>query len=101
MGDMLGGLFGGQTSGEGQQLEMLKQMTEGLRQYRPEAAQSRLNALSNVSTAYQPANNMLETMYGPPTGEKDPYGNPIAVPQRQPGVDITQAFYKPATGGKR
>lgn len=66
MGGIIGGIFGGSgnTEAERGQLESLRNAAMAFQQYRPEAMQARLNALSNISTAYQPANNLLETMYG-------------------------------------
>lgn len=65
MGGILGGLLGGGSSGADQnQLAALQNAALAFQQYRPEAMQGRLNALSNISTAYQPANNLLQTMYG-------------------------------------
>lgn len=65
MGGMISGILGGGNSGAQEaQLAELQKAREAIQAYRPEAMQARLNALSNMSTAYQPMNNALETMYG-------------------------------------
>ncbi len=65
MGGIVSGILGGgESDGQAAQMAALKQAQDNIQAYRPEAAQARLNALSNMSTAYQGANNALETMYG-------------------------------------
>ncbi len=65
MGGMISGILGGgESDGQAAQMAALKEAQANIQAYRPEAAQARLNALSNMSTAYQGANNALETMYG-------------------------------------
>lgn len=44
--------------------DQLEQAARAYGAYRPELAQARMNALSNISTAYQPMNNAMSTMYG-------------------------------------
>lgn len=44
--------------------EQFQRAGEAYGAYRPEAAQARMNALSNQSTAYQSANNLLGRMSG-------------------------------------
>jgi hypothetical protein len=63
---MLSGLFGGGGDSEAQAAQQaeLAKARAALQQYRPEAMQARLNLFNNASTAYQGANNALETMYG-------------------------------------
>jgi hypothetical protein len=65
MGSMISGLLGGgESAGQEAQMAALREAQGNIQAYRPEAMQARLNALSNMSTAYQGANNALETMYG-------------------------------------
>jgi hypothetical protein len=65
MGGLISGILGGgESAGQEAQMQQLKASREAIQAYRPEAMQARLNALSNMSTAYQGANNALETMYG-------------------------------------
>ena len=45
-------------------IAQMRQAAQVYAGYRPQAQQARMNALSNISTAYQPANNALATMYG-------------------------------------
>jgi hypothetical protein len=67
MGSILGGILGGGSSpGQDAQMQGLKASQADLQAYRPEAMQARLNALSNMSTAYQGANNALQTLWGAP-----------------------------------
>jgi hypothetical protein len=44
--------------------DQLELATQAYGAMRPEMAQARMNALSNLSTAYQPMNNAMATMYG-------------------------------------
>ncbi len=71
MGGMISGLLGGGESGAqaAQQAELAK-ARQAIQDYRPEAMQARLNLFNNASTAYQGANNALETMYGGRSGPK-------------------------------
>lgn len=50
--------------------EQFQRAGEAYGAYRPEAAQARMNALSNQSTAYQSANNLLGRMSGGQGGFK-------------------------------
>lgn len=104
MGSILGGIMGGGSSpGQDAQMQGLKATQQDLQAYRPEAMQSRLNALSNMSTAYQGANNALETLWGAPQGGPQTaaqklnggFGPP---PQRMMGHEMPQgAFPGPMT----
>lgn len=75
MGGLISGVLGGGSSpGQEEQMRQLKVSREAIQAYRPEAMQARLNALSNMSTAYQGANNALQTMYGgAPKSNPGPY----------------------------
>lgn len=69
MGGLVSGILGGgESPGQAGQQAALQASREDIQAYRPEAMQARLNALSNMSTAYQGANNALETMYGGAAG---------------------------------
>lgn len=85
MGGIIGGIFGGGNSGAQQEQQAsLARAQDAYQAYRPEAMQSRLNALSNISTAYQGANNALETMYGaPPKAEPSQFvaGGKLSIPR--------------------
>lgn len=69
--------------------------------YRPELAQANMNALSNMSTAYQPANNAMATMYGaensfdPSQMLQSPLG-PSMMTQGQPEANMRGEY---STGG--
>ncbi len=67
MGGLITGLFGGlggnSAAQEAQQRE-LAAARQNIQAYRPEAMQARLNAFQTGASAYQGANNALETLYG-------------------------------------
>ncbi len=66
MGGIISGILGGGEKSDGQeaQLESMRRMAEGLKDYRPEAMQARINAMGQSAKQYQGASNALETMYG-------------------------------------
>lgn len=75
MGSILGGILGGgSTEGQEQQQAAIRQAGHGYQQYRPELFQAMMNSLNQANSAYQPANNMLETMYGAPKTGGSPMG---------------------------
>lgn len=103
MGGLISGILGGGNSGAQEaQMAELQKARQAIQQYRPEAMQARLNALSNISTAYQPMNNAMETMYGgrpapgplkPKDGQKfmghempNDTGSPPGAPSPQPSA---------------
>ena len=79
MGSILGGILGGGSSeGQEQQQAAIRQAGQGYQQYRPELFQAMMNSLNQANSAYQPANNMLATMYGPKTGgPQSPMGQAV------------------------
>lgn len=87
MGSILGGVLGGGNSdGQEKQQAALAQANQGYQQYRPELFQAMMNSLNQANSAYQPANNMLETMYGTPKTGGSPMGQQVAAqgpPQAQ------------------
>lgn len=87
MGGLISGLLGGGSSdGQQQQMQALKASREDIQRYRPEAMQARLNALNNMTSAFQGSNNALETLWGDPNAQKPA---PQA-PQRMMGHDLPQ-----------
>jgi hypothetical protein len=89
MGGLISGILGGGSSGgQQQQMNALKASREDIQAYRPEAMQARLNALNNMTSAFQGANNALETLWG------DPNAKP-AQPQRMMGHDLPQQYGQP------
>jgi hypothetical protein len=69
---MISGILGGGNSeAQAAQQAELAQARGALQAYRPEAMQARMNLFNNASSAYQGANNALETMYG---GRAEPVG---------------------------
>ncbi len=73
MGSMISGILGGgQSPGQQAQMQGIQASREDIQRYRPEAMQAALNAFAQASSAYQPMNNMLETMYGGGGGAKPP-----------------------------
>lgn len=91
MGGLLSGILGGgDSAGQQQQMGALKAARGDIQAYRPEAMQARLNALNNMTSAFQGANNALETLWGAPQqvgGQK--HAN-LRVPQRMMGHDLPQ-----------
>lgn len=108
MGSILGGILGGgSTPGQAQQEAALRNATEAYRQYRPEAMQARINAMNTIASAYQGANNALETLWGaPPVGGGSPMqrlggGGLSAAPQRpaqRPGSGLPPPPEAPSPG---
>lgn len=85
MGGLISGLLGGGSSdGQQQQMQALKASRRDIQAYRPEAMQARLNALNNMTSAFQGANNALETLWG------DPNAKPKPQPQRMMGHELPQ-----------
>ncbi len=99
MGGLISGLLGGGNSdGQQQQMQALKASREDIQRYRPEAMQARLNALNNMTSAFQGANNALETLWGDPNakiGGPPQGGRP---PQRMMGHDLPQQQPMPQPG---
>ena len=90
MGGLLSGILGGGSSGgQQQQMQALKASQEDIQRYRPEAMQARLNALGNMTSAFQGSNNALETLWGDPNAPKVGQG-PSGPPQRMMGHDLPQ-----------
>lgn len=97
MGGLISGLLGGGSSpGQDQQMGALKAARGDIQAYRPEAMQARLNALGNMTSAFQGANNALETLWGAP---QQPRERSMQLPQRQPrrmmGHDLPQQPMNP------
>ncbi len=98
MGGIISGILGGGEKSDDQeaQLESMRAMAAGIRDYRPEAMQARINAMNQSAKQYQGASNALETMYGgrhvgEAVGGASPMSNPAAGnPQLAP--------FKPAWG---
>ena len=94
MGGLISGLLGGgESSGQQQQMGALRAARGDIQAYRPEAMQARLNALNNMTSAYQGANNALETLWGDPNAKPKiggPRGPQPAPPQRMMGHDLPQ-----------
>lgn len=100
MGGLISGLLGGGSSpGQEAQMNAIKASREDIQRYRPEAMQAALNAFSQAASAYQPMNNMLETMYG--GGPKAPVGGPYRPMPRTPQGPAPQLPQGPAPGGQR
>ncbi len=90
MGGLISGLLGGgESSGQQQQMGALRAARGDIQAYRPEAMQARLNALNNMTSAFQGANNALETLWGAPpqVGGR----NFKAPPKRMMGHDLPEA----------
>lgn len=87
MGGLISGLLGGGSSdGQQQQMNALKASRADIQAYRPEAMQARLNALNNMTSAFQGANNALETLWGDPNVKKMPQ----PPPRRMMGHELPQ-----------
>lgn len=90
MGGLISGILGGGNSaGQQQQMGALKAARGDIQAYRPEAMQARLNALNNMTSAFQGANNALETLWGDPNRKVGAPRTP-AQPQRMMGHDLPQ-----------
>lgn len=103
MGGLVSGILGGgESPGQAGQQAALQASREDIQAYRPEAMQARLNALSNMSTAYQGANNALETMYGgTPTGSRFGGLRDVSSGKKFMGHDLPeQAAGMPNVGGQ-
>ncbi len=91
MGGLISGILGGGSSdGQQQQMQALKASRDDIQRYRPEAMQARLNALNNMTSAFQGANNALETLWGDPNAKPKPVGGG---PQRMMGHDLPREPY--------
>jgi hypothetical protein len=78
MGGLISGLLGGGNSeAQAAQQKELAAARQSMQEYRPEAMQARINLFNNASTAYQPANNALETMYGGRSGPSSGLGGAL------------------------
>lgn len=92
MGSIISGIFGGGSSpGQDAQMGALRASREDIQRYRTEAMQARLNALNNMTSAFQGANNALETLWGAPP--EAPVGHLEALrqkPRRMLGHDLPQ-----------
>lgn len=85
---------------QAQKLAAMQQAAQVYGQYRPQAQQARINALSNISTAYQPANNALATLYGGGTGQVPYAPRPAGYrPITAGGAPSTASPYMPAPTG--
>jgi hypothetical protein len=75
MGGLISGILGGgESEAQAAQQKELAAARQAMQQYRPEAMQARINLFNNASSAYQGANNALETMYGG-RSKPDPWGS--------------------------
>ncbi len=93
MGGLISGILGGGSSeGQQQQMQALKASREDIQRYRPEAMQARLNALNNMTSAFQGANNALETLWGDPSARPAGVGGLTRRPQRMLGHDLPQPY---------
>ncbi len=91
MGGLISGILGGGSSGgQQQQMQALKASREDIQRYRPEAMQARLNALNNMTSAFQGANNALETLWGDPNAKPQAVGGLTAAPRRMMGHELPQ-----------
>lgn len=95
----MGGLLGG-GSGQQQQMNAIHGSTKDYQAYRQEMAQAMLNTLNQANSAYQGANNSLQTLYGAPAPKPSGilggggYGAPIAhpaAPQQAPAAQGSPA----------
>lgn len=91
MGGLISGIFGGGSSpGQEKQMAALRASREDIQRYRPEAMQARLNALNNMTSAFQGTNNALETLWGDPNAKPPGVGGLTRGPQRMLGHDLPQ-----------
>jgi hypothetical protein len=96
MGGLISGILGGgESAGQQQQMQALKASREDLQAYRPEAMQARLNALNNMTSAFQGGNNALETLWGDPNAKAPGVGGLTRAPQRMMGHDLPQQPIQP------
>jgi hypothetical protein len=97
----MGGLLGG-GSGQQQQMNAIHGSTKDYQAYRQEMAQAMLNTLNQANSAYQGANNSLQTLYGAPAPKQSgfmsggEYGAPI---QRPPATAQSAQGSTSAPGG--
>lgn len=102
MGGMISGILGGGNSqAQAAQQEELAKARAAMQWYRPEAMQARINLFNNASSAYQGANNALETMYGGApvgqgTGFQDPASFRDSSPRTVMGHEVTPAMVAPS-----
>ncbi len=93
MGSIISGIFGGgESAGQQQQMQALRASRDDIQRYRPEAMQARLNALNNMTAAFQGANNALETLWGDPSAKPAGVGGLTRRPQRMLGHDLPQPY---------
>ena len=105
----MGSLFGG---GQAEQSAALENATKSYEQYRPDAYQAQMNALNSAMSAYQGANNALQTLWGAKARPGQPLVakpatpmgmmmsrpvGPTAPPPQQPeqGGDFIQKLFDP------
>ncbi len=80
---------------QAQKIAMMQQAAGVYGDYRQQAQQARMNALSNISTAYQPANNALATLYGGGTGQVPFAARPANYAPITAGGGPGQSAYRP------
>ncbi len=98
MGSLLSGILGGGSSpGQEQQAAALKASRADIQRLRPELMQAKLNALGNMTSAYQGSNNALETLWGAPQqgGPSPLLGKIGGSPTRMLGHDMPQEAPRP------
>lgn len=92
MGSLVSGIFGGGSSpGQQAQMNAIHGSVGDYQTYRQEMAQALLNTLNTANSAYQGANNALETAWGAPTPKtgwgpgqgsfRGPSSQPMPTPQ--------------------
>lgn len=90
VGGLAGAIFGNPEQ-EAHQKQMAA-ARQAMMAYRPQAMQSRMNAMGNMSHAFTPMNNLMGQMYG--SGSQMDFGKTLANPfsqQMQEGM-MEQAF---------
>lgn len=100
----VGGFF--ENPDEKFQRQQMHNMANAYGAYRPEAAQARMNALSNQFSLYQPVANTMASMYGPGAvpNTSQAMVNPMsprmmAIGNPRSGGFAPQAMMAPGTGG--
>lgn len=80
---------------QAQKIAQMQQAAGVYGDYRQQAQQARMNALSNISTAYQPANNALATLYGGGTGQVPFAARPAGYAPITAGGANAQSAWRP------
>jgi hypothetical protein len=80
---------------QAQKIAQMQQAAGVYGDYRQQQQQARMNALSNISTAYQPANNALATLYGGGTGQAPFAARPQGYKPITAGGAAGQSAYRP------